>query len=187
MCGKATLYLWILPINNTTHDWICYIIHRPTVRMRIYMSNRFSWLASSLATAVTLLASGAAFADPALTDQDQFPRNFPATYPQVQNKVLDMSADPNLPDPYFQYTYRDQWIERQTAAFRAINREMMDLQTMSDPTIRTRDLPSSYCSSLLSEGYNACAAVEEPAPAVPMPRVQPPAVAPAPAPVPALW
>ena len=150
------------------------------------MSTRFSWLASSLVAASTLLASGAAFADPLLTDQDQFPRNFPATYPQVQNKVLDMTSDPNLPNPYIQTTFRDQWIERQATSFRAINREMMDLQTLSDATIRTRDLPSSYCSSLLSEGFNACSAPEEPAPAVPMPRVEAPPAVTYP-PVPALW
>jgi len=62
---------------------------------------------------------------------------------------------------------------------------MLDLQTLSDATIRTRDLPSSYCSSLLSEGFNACAAPEEPAPAVPMPRFEAPAVPSRP--VPALW
>lgn len=150
------------------------------------MSTRFSWLASSLVAASTLLASGAAFANPLLTDRDQYPRNFPPTYPQVENKVLDMTSDPNLPNPYLQITYRDQWIERQNNAMRAIHREMMDLQTLSDATIRTRDLPTSYCSSLLAEGFNACAAPEEPAPAVPAPRVEAPAVAPA-APVPALW
>ncbi len=149
------------------------------------MSTRFSLLASSLVTASMLLASGAAFANPQLTDQDQFPRNFPATYPQVQNKVLDMTSDPNLPDAFIQTTFRDQWIERQANSFRAINREMMDLQTLSDATIRTRDLPSSYCSSLLSEGFNACAAPEEPAPAVPF-RVEAPAAVPS-RPVPALW
>ncbi|MBD2177318.1 hypothetical protein H6F42_10390 [Pseudanabaena sp. FACHB-1998] len=150
------------------------------------MSTRFSWLASSLVAATTLLASGAAFADPLLTDQDQFPRNFPPTYPQVQNKVLDMTSDPNLPNPYIQTTFRDQWIERQSNALRAIHRDMMDMQTLSDATIRTRDLPSSYCSSLLAEGFNACAAPEEPEPAVPAPRVETPAATPA-APVPALW
>jgi hypothetical protein len=64
---------------------------------------------------------------------------------------------------------------------------MLDLQTLSDATIRTRDLPSAYCSSLLSEGYNACAAPEEPAPAAPM--ISAPAAVPAPVanPVPALW
>jgi hypothetical protein len=149
------------------------------------MSTRFSWLASSLVTASALLATGAAFADPLLTDQDQFPRNFPATYPQVQNKVLDITSDPNLPNPYIQTTFRDQLIERQSNALRAIHREMMDLQTLSDATIRTRDLPSSYCSSLLSEGFNACAAPEEPAPVV-APFRPAPAIAPA-APVPALW
>ncbi len=153
--------------------------------MRIYMSTRFSWLASSLVVASTLLASGAAHADPLLTDQDQFPRNFPATYPQAQNKVLDMTSDPNLPNPYLDFTYRDQWVERQENAFRAINREMMDLQTISDATVRTRDLPTSYCSSLLAEGFNACAAPEEPAPAV-VPRVEAPVVTPS-RPVPALW
>ena len=147
------------------------------------MSTRFSGLASSLVAASTLLVSGAAFADPLLTDQDQFPRNFPPTYPQVQNKVLDMTSDPNLPNPYIQTTFRDQWIERQSNASRAINREMLDLQTLSDATIRTRDLPSPYCSSLLAEGYNACAAPEEPAPAVPAPRYE----APPARPVPALW
>lgn len=150
------------------------------------MSTRFSWLASSLVAASALLATGAAFADPLLTDQDQFPRNFPATYPQVQNKVLDINSDPNLPNPYIQTTFRDQWIERQSNSLRAIHREMMDLQTLSDATIRTRDLPTSYCSSLLSEGFNACAAPEEPAPVVAPFRAPAPAIAPA-APVPALW
>jgi len=150
------------------------------------MSTRFSWLVSSLVVASTLLASGAALADPLLTDQDEYPRNFPPTYPQVENKVLDMTSDPNLPNPYIQTTYRDQWMERQNNAMRAIHREMMDLQTLSDATIRTRDLPSSYCSSLLAEGFNGCAAPEEPAPAVPAPRVETPAAVPA-APVPALW
>jgi hypothetical protein len=154
--------------------------------MCIYMSTRFSWLASSLVAATTLLASGAAFADPLLTDQDQFPRNFPPTYPQVENKVLDMTADPNLPNPYIQTTFRDLWIERQSNALRAIHRDMLDMQTLSDATIRTRDLPSSYCSSLLAEGFNGCAAPEEPAPAVATPRVETPAATPA-APVPALW
>ncbi|PZO44177.1 MAG: hypothetical protein DCF19_02965 [Pseudanabaena frigida] len=149
------------------------------------MSTRFSWLASSLVVASTLLASGAALADPLLTDQDQFPRNFPATYPQVQTKVLDLTSDPNLPNPYIQTTFRDKWIERQASAMRAIHREMMDLQTLSDATIRTRDLPSAYCSSLLAEGYNACAAPEEPAPAVPATRVETPVVPSRP--VPALW
>ncbi|MCA6572798.1 MAG: hypothetical protein IM516_02545 [Pseudanabaena sp. M158S2SP1A06QC] len=150
------------------------------------MSTRFSWLASSLVVASALLSSGAAFANPLLTDQDQYPRNFPATYPQVQNKVLDMTSDPNVPNPYIQTTYRDQWVERQNSAMRAIHREMIDLQTISDAAIRTRDLPSSYCSSLLAEGFNACAAPEEPSPAVPAPRVETPAAVPA-APVPALW
>ena len=150
------------------------------------MSTRFSWLASSLVAASTLLASGVAFADPLLTDQDQFPRNFPPTYPQVQNKVLDMTSDPNFPNPFFQTTYSDKWIERQANTFRAINRDMLNLQTIGDATIRTRDLPSAYCSSLLAEGFNSCAAPEEPAPAVPAPRVEFPAAVPAP-PVPALW
>jgi hypothetical protein len=97
-----------------------------------------------------------------------------------------MTSDPNLPNPYIQTTFRDQWIERQANAFRAINREMMDVQTLSDATIRTRDLPSSYCSSLLSEGFNACDAPEEPAHAVPMPRFEAPAAVPS-RPVPALW
>ena len=151
------------------------------------MSTRFSWLAPSIVAVSTLLANGAAFAETPLTDQDQFPRNYPATYPQVQTKVLDMSADPNLPNPYIQNRYRDQWIERQAITFRAINREMMDLQTLSDATIRTRDLPSAYCSSLLSEGYNACAAPEEPAPAAPMISAPAAVTAPVANPVPALW
>ncbi len=148
------------------------------------MSTKFSWLASSLVAASALLASGAALADPTSTDQEQFPRNFPATYPQAQNKVLDMTSDPNLPNAYIQSPFRDQWIERQANAFRAMNREMMDLQTLSDATIRTRDLPSSYCSSLLSEGFNACSAPEEPAAAVPTPRFEPTVPS---LPVPALW
>jgi hypothetical protein len=153
--------------------------------MHIDMSTRLSWLASSLVAASTLLASGAAFAEPLLTDQDQYPQNFPPTYPQVQNKVLDMTADPNLPDPYIQNTFREKWVERQMNAFRAINREMLELQTLSDATVRTRDLPTSYCSSLLNEGFNACAAPEEIAPAVPIIRSEPPVVPSRP--VPALW
>ncbi|PZV13424.1 MAG: hypothetical protein DCF20_15445 [Pseudanabaena sp.] len=149
------------------------------------MSTRSWWLASSLVAASTLLSSGAAFANPTLTDQDAYPRNFPATINQAQTKVLDMTSDVNLPNPYIQFTFRDEWMQRQNNAFGAINREMMDMQTLSDATIRTRDLPSAYCSSLLSEGYNACAAPEEPAPAVPMTRVEPPVVPSRP--VPALW
>ncbi len=139
-----------------------------------------------MVAALTLLAIGAALADPLITDQDEFPRNFLATYPQVQNKVLDMTSDPNVPDAYINTTYRDQWIERQANAFRAVNREMMDLQTLSSATIRTRDLPSSYCSSLLSEGYNACSALEEPSPAVSVPRVEASFAVPV-RPIPALW
>jgi hypothetical protein len=154
--------------------------------MQIFMSNRLSWLASSLVAASALLANGAAFADPLLTDQDQYPRDFPATYPQVQNKILDMTSDPNSPHAYGDTTFRDQWIARQATAFRAINREMMDLQTLGSPTIRTRDLPSAYCSSLLSDGFNSCAISEEPVPDVPTIRFESPSPMPS-VPIPALW
>ncbi|NJK35847.1 MAG: hypothetical protein HC919_13430 [Oscillatoriales cyanobacterium SM2_2_1] len=142
-------------------------------------------LVSSLAIASAAFITGPVLAETYKTDHDYYPLNTPGTYNQSVIKVLDLSSDTNLPAPYIQFEFRDQVFQRQFNAFRAINREMWDLQTMSDYNIRTRDLPSSYCSTLLSEGYNVCApvVVEQPAPP-PAPLVEPPAP---PAPVPALW
>ncbi|MEE3718747.1 hypothetical protein V2H45_18550 [Tumidithrix elongata RA019] len=146
------------------------------------MSTRFCLLASSIAIASMAIAAAPSFANPYRTNQDAYPNNYPAVYPQVYTKVLDMTSDINLPNPYIQFEYRDQEIGRQTSAFRAVNQEMMDLQTMSDPTLRTRDLPNVYCSSLLAEGFNSCAAPVVEAEPVVVPRYEPPAPA-----VPALW
>ncbi|CAN1208749.1 DUF4168 domain-containing protein [Tumidithrix helvetica PCC 7403] len=145
------------------------------------MSTRFCLLASSIAIASMAIVTAPSFADPYRTNQDAYPKNYPAIYPQVQTKVLDMTSDTNEPVPFFQFEWRDQVIGRQSNAFRAVQQEMMDLQTMSDPTIRTRDLPSAYCTSLLAEGFNACAPVVEAEPVV-VPRYEPPSPA-----VPALW
>jgi hypothetical protein len=124
-----------------------------------------------------------ALAETFQTDQDGYPRNFPATYNQTLNKVLDLTSDPNLP-PLFEL--RDLVIFRQYNAFRTIMRDMFDMQTLSDYTIRTRDLPTAYCTSLLAEGFDQCRpiVVQEP-PVAPPP--EPPVAPPPPPPVPALW
>ncbi|MFN3926470.1 MAG: hypothetical protein ACK4QL_03910 [Pseudanabaenaceae cyanobacterium] len=124
------------------------------------------------------------------TDQDAFPRNFPATYVQTIKKVLDMTSSPNLP-PLFEL--RDQVIFRQNNAFRSIIRDMLDMQTLSTPTVRTRDLPTAYCTTLLTEGFDPCrplppepVATPPPEPIAPPPP-EPIAPPPPPPPVPALW
>jgi hypothetical protein len=144
------------------------------------MSTRLCLLASSIAIASMAVISAPASADPYRTQQDVYPAYYPASYPQVQTKVLDFTSNTNIPVPFFQFEWRDQVIGRQNNAFRSINQEMFDLQTLSDPTLRTRDLPSAYCTSLLAEGFNACAPVVEVEPVV-VPRYQ---TSPA---VPALW
>lgn len=125
-----------------------------------------------------------AMAETFQTDQDAFPRNFPATYNQTINKILDMTSDPNLP-PLFEL--RDQVVFRQYNAFRSIIRDMLDMQTLSDPTVRTRDLPTAYCTTLLTEGFDPCRP-PAPEPVLPPPPAPPEPVAPPPPPpVPALW
>lgn len=145
------------------------------------MSTRFCLLASSIAIASMAIAASPAFADPYKSNQDAYPNYYPAIHPQVHTKILDMTADTNMPVPFFQFEWRDQTITRQFNAFRSVHQEMMDLQTLGDHTLRTRDLPSAYCTSLLAEGFNACAPVVEADPVI-VPRYQPPAPA-----VPALW
>ena len=139
------------------------------------------WQILSVVTALTL-SPAVVLADTFQTDQDAFPRNFPATYNQTLNKVLDFTSDPNLP-PLFEL--RDIVIMRQYNAFRSIIRDMLDKQTLSGPTVRTRDLPTAYCTTLLSEGFDPCRPPVEtppPAPTPPEPVLPPP-----PPPVPALW
>ena len=137
------------------------------------------WQIASLLTALTL-SPAIVSAETFQTDQDAFPRNFPATYNQTLNKVLDFTSDPNLP-PLFEL--RDMVIMRQYNAFRSIIRDMLDKQTLSDPTVRTRDLPTAYCTTLLAEGFDPCRPpVETPPPPPPEPVLPPP-----PPPVPALW
>ncbi len=133
-----------------------------------------------------------AVAEP-LTNASYFPRGFPATYPNAINQVLDMDSSTNLPNPWIQNDFRDLEIERQFNAFRTVNRDMLDLQTLGKPTVRTRDLPSAYTSSLLTEGWSNVAPVEVPVPNTVVPSVQSSETAPAtntqvaPRSVPALW
>jgi hypothetical protein len=73
----------------------------------------------------------------------------------------------------------------------AVYQDVLAQQGMSDPYMRVADLPSPYCTSLLSS-YSPCAPAmpaPEPAPAPePQPMLPPPAPAPVrPAPIPALW
>ncbi|MEI6429955.1 MAG: hypothetical protein WCO45_16470 [Pseudanabaena sp. ELA607] len=151
---------------------------------------RCLWTASFAVVSATV-AVFPTTAEP-LTDANHFPRGFPATYPNAINRVLDMDSSTNIPNPWMQYDFRDVEIERQFNAFRTVNRDMLDLQTLGKPTVRTRDLPSAYTSSLLTEGWTNVAPVEVPVPANVVPSVQT-ETAPAnnnqvaPRSVPALW
>lgn len=168
-----------------------------------------SILTATLAATVTAAPS---FANPTInfnilaTDQDVYPANYPYNYNAVQTLVLDMTSSVYIPQPWLQFEFPDILAERQFNSFRSIMREMYDLQTLSSPTIRTRDLPSSYTMALSDfcgyylvtgavypvGGIPNAAACNPPTPVV---VVAPEPVAPAPAPVfvrpappvPALW
>lgn len=142
--------------------------------------------------------SGAAYADPHPTDQDAYPENVPPTYGEVYTKVLDITSDLNIQAPFLQIEFGDLRFQRQFNAFRSVVREMMELQTKSDPTIRSRDLANPYTTALSSYcSYYQQLNIEQPGcikeePIVltpPEPVVSPPVFPPAPPapPVPALW
>jgi len=156
--------------------------------------------------AITLVAS-VANAQPHPTDQDAYPGNFPpdfannypATYGESLTKILDLTSDLNLPPVFLDPDFRDLKVQRQFNSFRAAVREMLELQTKSDPLIRTRDLANPYTASISAYcSYYSQVSIEQPGcikeePIVltpPAPVVPPPAFRPAPAPqppVPALW
>jgi len=109
----------------------------------------------TLALAATSIAATPAFADPNLTfstlgtDQDVYPTDLPYTYNAAVTKVLDVTSSTYIPQP-FQIDFHDLETERRINGFRAVFREMYELQTLGAPVIRTRDLPSPY-TSLLSQ------------------------------------
>ncbi len=169
-------------------------------------------LTASLAVASSILASPS-FADPFFnvtfsslgTDQDVYPANYPYSYNAAQTLVLDISSSGYISQPYIQLEFPDITAERRLNGFRSVMREMYDLQTLSSPDIRTRDLSSpyttalsEYCGYYLASGAvypvtgipNATecnppvAVVVVPEPPAPQPTFTRP---PAPAPVPALW
>ncbi len=109
--------------------------------------------------------SETALADPNLTDADQFPhRDYPPTYSEVLNKVLDLTANPNLQAPIFDGTFRDLVIERQSNAYRTVIRDMWDMQTLGSPRIRTRDLASPFTTQLSCyASYYRSSGIEVPA------------------------
>lgn len=151
------------------------------------------------------LIAGATQAQPRPTDQDtnagnfptDFANNYPATYSESLTKILDLTSDLNMPAVFFETEFRDIRVQREFNAFRSAFREMLELQTKSDPLIRTRDLAnpytaslSSYCSYYHQVGIDQPGCIKE-EPIVltpPEPVVPPPAFRPAPQPpVPALW
>ncbi|MGQ9865072.1 MAG: hypothetical protein ACUVSQ_02115 [Pseudanabaenaceae cyanobacterium] len=170
------------------------------------------WGKGAIAGLVAMVGmAGGAMANPQLTDHDAFPQDVPPTYEQVVRKVLDMSSDMTLLDPWIQTEFFDKTIERQFNSLRAVRREFMDLQTLSAPTIRTHDLTSPYHTTLScfasyyrvsdleipQAKYPHCLTVVEAQPTTPV-TISPPVVEPAPAapvappppprrPVPALW
>ncbi|WP_156800402.1 hypothetical protein [Thalassoporum mexicanum] len=83
-----------------------------------------------------------------MTSQEVFPPDYPATYREVIRHVTDITSDTNIQQPWIQFDYMDMKVEREGHALRAIFQEMMDLQTLSSYTIRTRDLASPYTTSL---------------------------------------
>lgn len=155
--------------------------------------------------AATALIVSVAQAQPTPTDQDSYPGNFPpdfannypATYGESLTKILDLTSNLNMPAVFFETEFRDLRVQKQFTAFRSVVREMLDLQTKSDPLIRTRDIASPYTASLSSYcSYYHQLSIEQPGcikeePVVltpPEPVVPPPAFRPAPQPpVPALW
>jgi hypothetical protein len=159
-------------------------------------------LTSALAiTAISLIAAPS-YADPLLTDLDYAPRDFSPTYNDALDKVLDFSSSTNVTPPWIQIEFMDQKMERELTAFRTIFKEMLDLQTLDDETIRTRDLAnpyttslSSFCSYYRSVGLdlpagtdNSCLEAQAPAPEPPKYEpAPPPPVSRPPVTVPALW
>jgi len=177
--------------------------------MRLFSCFKSGLFTATLAVASSVLASPS-FAEPFYTfsslgtDQDVYPANYPYTYNAAQTLVLDITSSPFIAQPFIQLEYPDLINERQLNGFRSIIREMYDLQTLSSPDIRTRDLSSAYTTAL-SEfcGYYTVTGAVYPVtgipnatecnPVVPVAAVpEPPAPQPAPvfvppAPVPALW
>jgi hypothetical protein len=168
---------------------------------RVLSSLLPSLISVPLAIAAAGVFSAPASADPHLSDQDQYPTaNYPPTYNSVQTKILDITSNLNVASPYLQIDYVDLKVEREFNSFRAITREMMDMQTLGDNNIRVRDLANPYTTALscFSSYYQtigataptdtgSCPAIEVKeeivmAPPAPAPIVQPPAP-----PVPALW
>lgn len=165
-------------------------------------------LTATLAVSSFVLASPS-FAEPFInftslaTDQDIYPANYPYPYNATINLVLDMTSSPFLLQP-FPLVFPDLLVERQYNSFRSIMREMYDLQTLSDPNIRVRDLSSPYTTAL-SEfcGYYTvsgaaypiggspnAAECNAPVPVAAAPEPAPtpqPVFIPRSAPVPALW
>jgi hypothetical protein len=93
--------------------------------------------------------SDIALANPDLTDADHFPhRDYPPTYPEVLNRIMDLTGNPNVQAPIFDSTYRDLLVERQSNAYRTVIRDMWDMQTLSSVRIRTRDLASPFTTQL---------------------------------------
>lgn len=175
-----------------------------------------SYFKSGLLTATLAVASSIlvapSFAEPVLnftslgTDQDVYPINYPYSYSAAQTLVLDMTSSGFISQPWIQLEFPELIAERQLNGFRSISREMYEIQTLSDPNIRTRDLSSPYTTAL-SEfcGYYLVSGAAFPVTGtpsaadcnsvsvsvVPTP-VAPPSApervfVPAPRPVPALW
>lgn len=157
-------------------------------------------LTSALAISAISLIAAPSFADPLLTDQDYYPRDFSPTYNEALTKVLDFTSSTNVAPPWIQFEFTDQKMEREFTAYRTIFKEMYDLQTLDDDNIRTRDLANPYTTSLASfctyyrsvglelpaGTDNSC--LEAQAPPEP-PKYEPPAPPPVrpPITVPALW
>jgi hypothetical protein len=181
------------------------------VIVRIYTMSLKSFFKFTLfsisATFTSLVLVSPSSAQPTLnftslaTDQDVYPANYPYSYSASQSLVLDMTSSGFIAQPFFQLEFPDLITERQLNAFRSITREMYDLQTLSTPDIRTRDLSSPYTTAL-SEfcGYYLASGAVYPVtgtpnatqcnPPVPVAVVEPPAPPQptfTPAPVPALW
>jgi hypothetical protein len=109
--------------------------------------------AKSLLTASSIMAATAmmampAFAEPHLTRQDVYPQDYPATYSEVIRSVLDFNTNTHIHQPWLQFEFMDQKLEREAHALGAVMQEMMDLQTLSSYTIRVRDLANPYTTSL---------------------------------------
>ncbi|MDX1978088.1 MAG: hypothetical protein SFT94_10480 [Pseudanabaenaceae cyanobacterium bins.68] len=114
----------------------------------------FSNLTAKVCAAIALssfgiLSAPLAQANPNLTDADQFPhQDHPPTYLEALNKVLDLTADPNLHAPIFDATFRDLLFKRQNNAYRTVVKEMWDQQASGSPRIRTRDIASPFTTQL---------------------------------------